>query len=303
MAKTIKFNLVCDGHQVRTLEDLRNNFCIEDILQYYKDGMLEKWLRVRGYLTELDAMKKIRSDLSQDIIREIIPILGLNISHEAIECAVSTIKYKENRILAEEQYMKQKHASDALYARYFKHYESLINDILENPRDKAKIQAIIKEIVEEYAWIFKCDYRNFYYKIKDVSPLAVLCLMMNPYTRKFYIIDDDGQKDDSSILNKDIKEMYDQIKYYFSNDYNIVNLGDVVVKKNNETGYRFVSLTSKKCLVIGISKAAIGDCSISSYHNNEDFLIPVNVNGKFLIMDGLQYQSQNKYTTLYYIEI
>lgn len=302
MAKTIKFNLVCDDHQVRTLEDLRNNFCIEDILQYYKDGLLAKWLRVRGYQTELEQVKKINSNSSQEIIKRLIPIFGLTISNDEIEYATSTIAYKEKRIFAEEKYMKQKSASDALYSYYFKRYESLINDILENPKQKAKIQAVIKEIVEEYAWIFKCDYRNFYYKIKDVSPLAVLCLLMNPYTRKFYI-DNNGQADDSSLLNKDIKEMYNNIQYFFGKDSNIEELGDVVIKKNNETGNRFVSLTPKKCLVIKIAKAGYGDCSISSYSNNEDFLTVDMINGKFLIMDGLQYQSQNKYTSLYYIEI
>lgn len=30
MAKTIKFNLICDNTPVRTIEDLQNNFSIED---------------------------------------------------------------------------------------------------------------------------------------------------------------------------------------------------------------------------------------------------------------------------------
>ena len=34
MAKTIKFNLICDNTPVRTIEDLQNNFSIEDVLDY-----------------------------------------------------------------------------------------------------------------------------------------------------------------------------------------------------------------------------------------------------------------------------
>ena len=52
MAKTIKFNLVCDGNSVRTLEDLKNNFSIEDVLEYYKSGLLLRWLNVRGFEEE-----------------------------------------------------------------------------------------------------------------------------------------------------------------------------------------------------------------------------------------------------------
>ncbi len=45
MAKTIKFNLICDDTPVRTIEDLRENFSIEDVLMYYRNGLLERWLR------------------------------------------------------------------------------------------------------------------------------------------------------------------------------------------------------------------------------------------------------------------
>ncbi len=34
MAKTVKSNLICDGNPVRTVDDLRENFPIEDILAY-----------------------------------------------------------------------------------------------------------------------------------------------------------------------------------------------------------------------------------------------------------------------------
>lgn len=50
MAKTIKFNLICDEKPVRTVEDLQNNFSIEDVLDYYRNGLLTRWLKVRGYI-------------------------------------------------------------------------------------------------------------------------------------------------------------------------------------------------------------------------------------------------------------
>lgn len=49
MAKTIKFNLICDGFPVRTLEDLQNHFSVEDVLTYYHNRLLHRWLTVRGY--------------------------------------------------------------------------------------------------------------------------------------------------------------------------------------------------------------------------------------------------------------
>ena len=49
MAKTVKFNLILDGFPVRNLEGLREHFSIEDMLEYYNNGLLVKWLDVRGY--------------------------------------------------------------------------------------------------------------------------------------------------------------------------------------------------------------------------------------------------------------
>ena len=66
--KTIKFNLVCDNHQIRTLDDLRNHFSVEDVLQYFRDKVLEKWLTVRGYTDELEAVKNIKGGSPLDII-------------------------------------------------------------------------------------------------------------------------------------------------------------------------------------------------------------------------------------------
>lgn len=48
MAKTIKFNLILDGYPVRNLEGLQEHFSIEDILKYFRNGLLLRWLKVRG---------------------------------------------------------------------------------------------------------------------------------------------------------------------------------------------------------------------------------------------------------------
>ena len=62
MAKTIKFSLKCDGYPVRTIEDLQNHFSIEDVLHYYKTGLLEKWLEIRRFSRELEQICKIGSN-------------------------------------------------------------------------------------------------------------------------------------------------------------------------------------------------------------------------------------------------
>ena len=79
MAKTIKFNLICDGNPVRNLEDLQNNFSIEDILAYYNNKLLHRWLKVRGYEKELEAVNEIIAEKNIDIIKSLISIFGIDL--------------------------------------------------------------------------------------------------------------------------------------------------------------------------------------------------------------------------------
>ena len=70
MAKTIKFNLICDNTPVRTIEDLQNNFSIEDVLDYYRNGLLCRWLKVRGYEKELKKAGMSEKQTHDPIVNE-----------------------------------------------------------------------------------------------------------------------------------------------------------------------------------------------------------------------------------------
>ena len=154
MAKTIKFNLVCDGYQVRTLDDLRNHFSIEDILQYYRDKVLEKWLTVRGYTEELEAVKSIQSDSPLETIERLVSIFDVETDKQKIEYATSIIRYREDRIECEKLQRNNDSEVRVFYNRYFEKYEKLKTDIMKNPLNKPIIQAAINEIVNRYADIF-----------------------------------------------------------------------------------------------------------------------------------------------------
>ena len=136
MAKTIKFNLVCDGHQVRTLEDLRNHFSIEDVLQYFRDKVLEKWLCVRGYKEELEAIQQISASSPYDIIKELVSIFKIESDSDKIEYSTSIITYRESRILTDKKYDEKTLKSDSLYSEYFQRYDELIDDIIQHPTEK-----------------------------------------------------------------------------------------------------------------------------------------------------------------------
>ena len=93
MAKTIKFNLICDNKPVRTIEDLQNNFSIEDVLEYYSNGLLSRWLKVRGYEKEFEKVSKITTESNIEIINRLIEIFNVEHDDQIVQQSVYMLEY------------------------------------------------------------------------------------------------------------------------------------------------------------------------------------------------------------------
>lgn len=150
MAKTIKFNLICDNTPVRTIEDLQNNFSIEDVLNYYRNGLLCRWLEVRGYDEQLKKVKAIRPTDSMDIIKELIAIFEISCDMKKVEEYIYILKYQVEEQLQNDVYAKESYQVDTIIDDYRQGYTELVSTIFFNPNDAAKIKAAIQEIVLRY---------------------------------------------------------------------------------------------------------------------------------------------------------
>ena len=83
MAKKIRFPLEMEnGVEVRSMEELRENFSISRVLSYLKDGKLEVWLRDRF---ETDIVDKIEQlDLqAEDLAKKLCEIFDITYNEEA----------------------------------------------------------------------------------------------------------------------------------------------------------------------------------------------------------------------------
>lgn len=299
MAKTLKFNLKIDKDiQVRTLEDLRNNFVLEDILAYYNNKLLHKWLRVRGFEKELEAVDKITSTSEKEILIKLIQIFGVETDPVKIDFSLEILKYDQQRVLVKKQKEKMVSATNTLFSKYFERYNGLIQGIINNPRSKPMIKAALKIIEEEYSELFKHDFRNFFYRVKDKSVLAVIYLLINPFTRQFYI------KDEGPLSsNNDTPTLYLEVKRCLIPS--VLDHCDAVVKETIQTGQRWVELTCQRCLVLELTRATYTECAVAQRNDTKHFLDHKAVAGKYPLMNGLQFQNSDATgaNTLYYIEI
>ncbi len=187
MAKQIKFNLKIDNVQIRNLEQLRENFCIDDIIKYYREGLLQRWLLVRGYTQELELVNQINSDDDKIVITELIKIFGIETSDSEIRQAIHSMEYDEKITKLHKEILNDSNNIHSQFDKYFTEYKNLVNDIKENPNDMPKIKSVVKKLIIDYAPILVRDIRNVFYAIKDISPVAVMVFLMNDFTKKSLI--------------------------------------------------------------------------------------------------------------------
>jgi len=115
-----------DQHKIRTLDELKENFNIDDILDWYEQGVLQKWLNVRNYHEQLEKIRKINSQDLLEIASEIISIF--NFTEEQSKAALDSVNYRLN-------YAKQHEISSndnaLLIEKYHIRYEEIKNMLLE----------------------------------------------------------------------------------------------------------------------------------------------------------------------------
>ena len=140
MAKVLKFGLMLDDCNVRSLEGLQEHFVIEDVLKYFEDGTLSRWLKVWGYKEQLAAVEAIDKALDKkDIVLQLANIFGIeNVDAADIEKALSVFSYLEKKqkfqVTVQENALFKKQAVE----EYLAGYEALIQDMINKAKGLEK---------------------------------------------------------------------------------------------------------------------------------------------------------------------
>ena len=306
MAKTIKFNLVCDEKPVRTIEDLQNNFSIEDVLAYYDNKLLHRWLGVRGYNTELEAVSAITSSDPMEIIKELIRIFDVVTDEEKVEESIYMLKYLDERKELCAIYEQENYNSKHIIEDYETGYCQLVEGILENPNDAAVIKANIAEMVSNYSWILELSHRELFWTlIREDLPLAIMCLLMNEKSRNYYlpveITVEDGKTQLDTETNADKKNMFVKIcSLIKQSDFISAVQENLIAFSGMTDGYwKDLEPKGKKYMIVSMDE---GDYVRSAGHSGGD-LSSADVLNKFVIIDGVDYKSNSATRTLLYMEV
>ena len=292
MAKTIKFNLICDEKPIRTIEDLQNNFSIADVLTYYNNKLLHRWLSVRGYDAELKAVSAITTDDSIEIIKELIHIFNVETDEKKVEESIYMFQYQEERRQTYEIYKIENYNVVNIIEDYEHDYLQLVRGILMNPNDVSLIKANIAEMVSNYDWVFELNHRELFWNLMKHSPLGVMCLLMNEESRKYYLPGGD---------NEDKKRMFQAIcNLIEQSDFEKLLRGNLITFSGMTDGYwKDLEPKGKKFMIVSME---IGDFVRSAGKSGGD-LTGSDIKNAFVILDGIDYKSNYSSHKLRYMEV
>ena len=98
----LKFYMMfnCGEFRIRTLDDLRENFCVEDVLTHFEDGKLEKWLDAWNYRQELKSVRELKASgktNAREVLAELMRIFGAGIGEAEIDSELEVYDYVEER--------------------------------------------------------------------------------------------------------------------------------------------------------------------------------------------------------------
>lgn len=332
MAKTIKFNLICDDKPVRTIEDLQENFSIEDVLKYYQNGLLLRWLEVRGYEAEYKKVSEIREIEALEIVKELIKIFDIEADEKKVEEGVYMLQFLEERKELCEAYKQDSFKAQGIIDDYQTGFNQLIDGIIENPNDVARIKANIAELMSGYKWAMDLNHRQLFWELKELSPLAIMCFLMNDEARKYYLpmpvrkdnVSDEAvkkvniaaaavavafvKKEDDSIAvsydienNADKRNMYNAICSMLKSSDFVSRLGDNLhIFAGVTDGYwKDLETKGKKYMIISMGS---GDYVRSAGLQGGD-LASTDIENKFVIVDGIDYKSNSSSRQLLYMEV
>jgi hypothetical protein len=295
MAKVVKFNLICDNKAIRTLDNLRDNFCIEDILSQYRNGLLKKWLSIRGYDDLLKQVESIPGQDDIDVALSLIKIFEVEKSEEQARESICSLEYKKELQEKNKAYTDASFAVDSIVGEYFSGYQAIRDKIINNPNDISGIKAALGQIECKYKLIFSVTYEKLFEEFKEKAPLAIFVLLMRVGIRNYFI-----PSGEDVVKNPTTEKIYIELCKYGPADYkNILGNHLKVFKGKTNDYWKDIEKGGKEFMILNMEAGNfVRNCSKS-----KEELSSADISKKFVILNGIDYKSKNETQELLYVEV
>lgn len=303
MAKTIKFNIEVNGKKIANLNALQENFNVDDILEHFESGRLKSWLKAQEYEDELGKVESISSKDDKEKVKNLLKIFEIPKSDNEIKDIILSREYQKERqkFLSENKKMEQNH--EKIISNYHNQYKKLIEEILLNSNDLTTIKTNLGAIERDFISLFMLNYYDLVMIFSQKAPLALLMMMGFDGLRSVlensqaslilsYYSEDLLNENSSSIMDTLIKSTKALTK-----DINSLNENIKIFKRNTNGNWEDVVEAKKRVLILCLAD----ESNVRSFVSNE-VAVGLNseeINGKFVVLDGLQFQANNDGYVIY----
>ena len=292
MAKTIKFNLILDNYPVRNIEGLQEHFSIEDMLKYFENGLLLRWLNVRGYDEQYAAVEAIdkffdRKEIVTSLVK-IFEVVEMDIAD--IEKAIGILTYLDEEKELNAIYKENAYAKKQIVDDYHSGYTALIMHMEENKDNIALLKADAIQMEREYFGLFELNHYKLYFRLVESAPKAIFAILTRDAFRKFWIGEEANARIYSSVKTALLATA--KAKEILGDDLKIV-------KRNTQAMWDPIERAEVKLMVISIVEGTF----IKNAGNFSEKLGNTDVNDKLVKFDGLEYQCNNETYELLYMEV
>ena len=196
MAKVLKFGLMLDDCNVRSLEGLQEHFVIEDVLKYFEDGTLSRWLKVWGYKEQLAAVEAIDKALDKkDIVLQLANIFGIeDVDAADIEKALSVFSYLDKKqkfqVTVQGNALFKKQAVEEYLAGYEALIQDMINKASEQDIEDPDIDVFkedVQKLEQDYLPLVKLSFSELYFRLRRrKSAKAIFCMSRSNALKKLF---------------------------------------------------------------------------------------------------------------------
>ena len=303
MAKTIKFNLICDKYPARTIEDLQNHFSVEDMLEYYKNGLLAKWLDVRGFSRELEYVRMIRDRDPFRIIEELIRVFDIEEDEAKIRETISDLKLKKKREEATTSIRNKNNDENSILSNYHKRYTGLISGLLSAKDDVPVIKSHIRELADNYPEILKMVHMELFYMLYDKDLwLTIMHLLANEKTKDYFIpTADELIQASSSQQYKAKKDIFNLICKGIRSDEFESAMGEHLKTAGGCTyeTWKNIESSGRNFMIIRMQTCQ----HVRTAGKRSEQLDYYDIANKFIVLDGIDYVGKYATDILYYMEV
>ena len=246
MSKTIKFNLRLDEKGVRNIEGIRENFCVEDMLDHFKNKVLHKWLELRGYDDILSQVKEIKETNNFDIVKNLIDIFKIEVDEDSLTKKLYSLNYWEDRKSYLVEMKNDNHEAKKIISDHFREFKELEKKMLKESSYPQLVQ--LAERIEEYhreLYEYIGCQRIFNF-IQDSCFLPVLAILTRDGLRDILLKNPDLNYHLLGILpltNQRIGRWCREEGEFEQNDNDTTNYIDYIIMSNKET----LNYNEQKC--------------------------------------------------------